>query len=76
MVDSPFNENPKNIIFSREALISGEGWPESLGKGAKTGTSIVRQIGGGGEFRKRISALPPDTKIFVMPQFFYMPHQI
>ena len=23
-VDSPFNEDPKNIIFSREALISGE----------------------------------------------------
>ena len=32
MVDSPFNEDPKNIIFSREALISGEGQPESLGK--------------------------------------------
>ena len=28
-VDSPFNEN---VIFSREALISGEGWPENLGK--------------------------------------------
>ena len=27
MVDSPFNEDPKNIIFSREALISGEGRP-------------------------------------------------
>ena len=31
-VDSPFNEDPKNIIFSREALISGEGRPEKLGK--------------------------------------------
>ena len=32
-VDSPFNEDPKNIIFfSREALISGEGRPENLGK--------------------------------------------
>ena len=32
IVDSrPFNEDPKNI-FSREALISGEGWPENLGK--------------------------------------------
>ena len=24
VVDSPFNEDPKNIIFSREDLISGE----------------------------------------------------
>ena len=32
-VDSPFNKDPKNInFFSREALISGEGWPENLGK--------------------------------------------
>ena len=31
-VDSPFNEDPKNIIFSREALISGEGLLENLGK--------------------------------------------
>ena len=30
LVDSPFNEDPKNIIFSREALISGEGRPEIL----------------------------------------------
>ena len=46
-VDSPFNEEPKNInFFSREALISGEGRPENLGKWAITGTSIVMQIGG------------------------------
>ena len=31
-VDSPFNEDPKNINFSREALISGEGRPGNLGK--------------------------------------------
>ena len=68
-VDSPFNEDPKNIIFSREALISREGRPENLGKWAITGTSIVMQIGGG-EFRKSISA---PTKILVMPQFSYMP---
>ena len=29
---SPFNEDPKNINFPREALISGEGRPENLGK--------------------------------------------
>ena len=31
-VDSPFNEDSKNIIFSRETLISGDGRPENLGK--------------------------------------------
>ena len=31
-VNSPLNEDPKNIIFSREALISGEGRTENLGK--------------------------------------------
>ena len=30
VVDSPFNEDPKNIIFSSEVLISGEGRPEIL----------------------------------------------
>ena len=35
-VDSPFNEDSKNIIFlAREILISGEGRPENLGKMAK-----------------------------------------
>ena len=32
VVDCPFNEDSKNIIFSREALISGEGRPENLEK--------------------------------------------
>ena len=31
-VDSTFNEDPKNIIFFKEALISGEGRPENVGK--------------------------------------------
>ena len=30
--DGPFNEDPKNITFSREALILGEGRSENLGK--------------------------------------------
>ena len=47
LVDSPFNEDPKNInLFSREALISREGRPENLGKWAITGTAIVMRIGG------------------------------
>ena len=69
-VDSPFNEDPKNIIFFKEALISGEERPGNLGKWAITGTSILMQIGGG-EFRKSISAPTPwyqnscDTSIFL-----------
>ena len=75
VVDSPFNENPQNIIFSREALISRKGRSENLGKFSITGTSIVMQIWGG-QFGKKISAPTPGTKILVMPQFSYMPDQI
>ena len=32
VVDSPFNENPKNVIFVREAVILEEGQPENLEK--------------------------------------------
>ena len=32
MVNSLFNKDPKNIIFSGEALISGKGWQENLEK--------------------------------------------
>ena len=44
-VDSPFNEDSKNIIcLAREALILGEGRPEYLGEWPKTGKPIVMQI--------------------------------
>ena len=32
VVDSPFNEDPKNIIFFQGSPNFGEGWPENLGK--------------------------------------------
>ena len=32
VVQRPFKEDPKNIFFSMEALISEEGRPENLGK--------------------------------------------
>ena len=70
IVDSPFNEDPKNIIFSREALILGRDGRKIEGKWAITGTSIVMEIGGG-QFRKRISAPTPwyqnpcDASIFL-----------
>ena len=41
-VDSPSNEDSKNIqFFAREALISGERWPENLGRWPKTRKCIV-----------------------------------
>ena len=45
-VDSPFNDDPKNIIFSSETLILGEGQPKSLGKMGNN-RDIVMQIEGG-----------------------------
>ena len=45
MVDSPSNENSKNIyFFAREALTLGDGQLENLGKCPKTGKSIVMLI--------------------------------
>ena len=44
VVDSPFNEDPKNIIFSREALISGEGRLEILALPANSETKEARTI--------------------------------
>ena len=45
VVDSPFNEDPKNIIVFQGGPNFGEGRSNNLGKIGKTGTSIVMQIG-------------------------------
>ena len=74
-VDSPFNEDPKNIIFSREALISGEGRPENLGKMDNNRDICCYANWGIVNFKRAHQSLPPDTKIPVMPQFSYMPDQ-
>ena len=58
MVDSPFNEDPKSIIFSREALISGERRSENLGKMGNNRESIVLQIGGWSISKENISPYP------------------
>ena len=42
--DSPFNEDPKNINFFREALISGEGRLEILTLSANSKTKEARTI--------------------------------
>ena len=55
-----------------EALISGEGRPENLGKRAITRTSILCKSRESWISKEHISR----TKILVMPQFSYMPDQI
>ena len=68
MIESPFNEFPKNIILSKEALISGEGWLENLGKMGNF-MDIYCFANRGDQFRKRISAAtswnPYDASIFL-----------
>ena len=47
-VDSPFNEDFTNMIFlAREALISGEGRPENLGKWPQQGNLLLCKLGSG-----------------------------
>ena len=75
-VDSPFNEDPKNIIFfSREALISEEGRLENLGKMGNNRDIYCYANWGVVNFKRAYQPLPPGTKILVMPQFSYMPDQ-
>ena len=74
-VDSPFDEDPKNINFSRETLIFGEGRPENLGKMGNNRDIYCYANWRVVNFKRVYQPLPPATKIFVMPQFSYMPDQ-
>ena len=74
-VDSPFNEDPKNIFFSREALILGEGRPENVGRMGNNRDIYCYANWGVVNFERAYQPLPPGTKILVMPQFSYMPDQ-
>ena len=65
-VDSPFNED---IIFFREALISGEGRPENLGKMGNNRDIYCYANLGVVNFERAYQSLLPCTKIPVMPQF-------
>ena len=71
-VDSPFNEDPKNIIFFQGGPNFGKGWPEKLGKMGNNRTSIVIQIGGLKNFKEAYQPRSSGTKILVMPKFSYM----
>ena len=68
-VDSPFNKDLKNIIFSREALISGEGWPENLGEMGNNRDIYCYANLGLVNFERPYQSLPPGTKILVMSRF-------
>ena len=61
IVDSPFNEDPKNIIFFREALISGEGRQENLGELA---ILLLCKLEGGEISKKNITPYPLVPKSF------------
>ena len=76
MVDSPFNEDSKNIIFSREALISGEGRPKTLGKMDNNRDICHYANRGMVIFEREYLPLPPGIKILVVAQFSYLPEQI
>ena len=70
-VDSPFNEDPKNIIFSREVLISGGGTAGKFRENGQCQGHLLLYKSGTGEFRKSTSAPTPryqnpcDTSIFL-----------
>ena len=73
IVDSSFNEDP---IFSRKALITGDGRPENLGKMGNNRDIycyVNREVV---NLEREYQPLPPYTKILVILQFFYMSHQI
>ena len=74
--DGPFNEDPKTIIFSREALISGEGRSENLGKMGNNRDIHSYAKRGVGQFPKRISAPTPWYQNPCDASISYMPGQI
>ena len=75
-VDRPFDKDPKNIIFSREALILEEGRPENLEKMSNNKDIDCYANRGVVNFERAYQLLPHGTKIHVIPQFSYMPDQI
>ena len=76
-VDSPFNEDSKHIIFlAREALISGEGWPENLGKIAKNRETYYYANYGVVNSYREYWPLLPSIKVFALLWFSCMLDQI
>ena len=77
VVDSPFNEDSKNIIFfSKQALISEKRRSENLGKMSNNRDIYCYANQGVVNFEREYQPLPLGTKILVMPQFSFMHDQI
>ena len=66
-VDSPFNEDPKNIIFFQGGPNFGEGRPENLGKMDNNRDIYCYANWGVVNFERAYQPLPPGTKIPVIP---------
>ena len=75
-VDSPFNEDPKNVIFFQGGSNFGEGQSENLGKMGNNRDIYCYANRGMVNFEREYHPLPPGTKILLTPQFSYMPDQI
>ena len=63
MVDSPFNEDPKNISSFREALILGKGRPENVEKMGNNRYIYCYANWGVINFEREYQPLPPGIKI-------------
>ena len=66
-VDSPFNEDPKNNFFSRQALLLGEGRREYLGKIGNNRDICCYGNWGWSISKENISPYTYDIRIIVMP---------
>ena len=69
MVDSPFNEDSKNVFFQGGPNFGG-GRSENLGKMGNNRDIYCYADRGVINFEREYQFLPPSTKIFVMPQLF------
>ena len=74
-VDSPFNEDPKNINFFQGGPNFGGGRPENVGKMGNNRDIYCYANWGVVNLERAYQSLPPGTKIPVIPQFSYMPDQ-
>ena len=63
-VDSPFNEDPKHIIFSQGSPNLGEGWPENLGKMGNNRDMYCYANWGTMNFQRAYQPLPLVPKSF------------
>ena len=74
-VDSPFNEDPKNIIFFQGGPNFRGGTAEKFREnGQQQGHLLLCKLGVV-NFERAYQPLPPGTKILVIPHFSYMPDQ-